>query len=538
MKSTNKKLISAILIASFLGPILMTPKLVMAQGTLLQIPVNNVPQTKKEVSQIPFFGIPIPGTSWDALGTLSLKILLRMATNDIVAWISGGTDGQPKFITNLEQYFKDAGDVIAGNIINDTELNGLCAPFRVQVKVNLARKYLTDNGKDGVNYNPQCTFMGVTNNLEGFLDDFNQGGWQGWLSMTQNDANNPDGNLIQLTNSIDKEVQKKLGIEKMLADWGRGFISIKDAKGNIKTPGSFINEQLTDVVGTGFRQLELADEFDEIVSAGIGLLAQKTLKNLAGAGRSPAGNQSGNQSAGATASPITCSADVSNTLVLNPVKWSAQVIGFNPEDSISYEWSGAGGLSGTQNTAEIIYTTEGVKDARVRVTRTRNIISVDESGLETIIPGVPETSTVICDPSVTVSKFPPLVVECYAEFPRYKRNEDVKWIANISGGSGEFELFPVRVDGAEIMVNALWGGTESQLPRTSIGVWPRYNAFNQTFERDPVTGITQVTITRQYVEDDERYFPGTKEAHISVVDLDRFVDPVDKKACKSIYVGH
>ena len=47
--------------------------------------------------------------------------------------------------------------------------------------------------------------------------------------------------------------------------------------GPTKTPGSVIESQLSNVLGSGLRQLELADEFDEMVGALVGQMVKNVV---------------------------------------------------------------------------------------------------------------------------------------------------------------------------------------------------------------------------------------------------------------------
>ena len=92
--------------------------------------------------------------------------------------------------------------------------------------------------------------------------------WDDWMSYTQNPYNNPFGATIYGQIELNKRIASSLGIQSTLLDWGGGFFSSKDPKtGEIRTPGSVIEKQLNDRLGSGQRRLEIADEFDEVVNA-------------------------------------------------------------------------------------------------------------------------------------------------------------------------------------------------------------------------------------------------------------------------------
>ena len=68
-------------------------------------------------------------------------------------------------------------------------------------------------------------------------------------------------------------------------DWGRGFLSFKDPEtGEITSPGTIIEKQVNQRLGSGERRLEIADEFDEIVNALINQLIKIALSEVTSTG--------------------------------------------------------------------------------------------------------------------------------------------------------------------------------------------------------------------------------------------------------------
>ena len=190
--------------------------------------------------------------------------------------------------------------------------------------------------------------------MEDFYDDFNKGGWDAWFSMTQNSANNPYGSYLEAKIELDARIANAVNIKQDQLTQGRGFLSYEKCVGRtvtqediddhdfrivmgtlreensayagknvgdclgekqIVTPGSAIEGQLSNVLGTGVRQLELADEFDEIVGALIGQLLQKTVfsalgllsspNNVTGGRSGPAGSGTGSLPSQTPATPLT-----------------------------------------------------------------------------------------------------------------------------------------------------------------------------------------------------------------------------------------
>ena len=244
------------------------------------------------------------------------RAALQQMTVSVVNWINSGFKGSPSFVTNYQQFFTQIADNAVGNFLAGSDLAFLCSPFKLQVKIAVAQAYARRGGGQ------QCSISKVVTNLEGFMKNFNQGGWQGLLSFTTTPTNNPYGAFadaqVKLGNSI-SSIQGQKGLDLQL---GRGFLSFEEEKNCmtmavpppqtpnvsikavginngvqqyrvctvvVSTPGSTIANQLDATLQTNFRQLELAQSFDQIINA---LISQLLVKTLYG-GLSNVSNQQG-----------------------------------------------------------------------------------------------------------------------------------------------------------------------------------------------------------------------------------------------------
>lgn len=268
----------ALAISLFIAP--LSPAL----EAQISVPVSDDAIRQKEVG-ITIMGFTVPGLSWDSIAIAVAKRIIDRVVNSTVRWINNGFDGNPAYVTDPRQYFTDIADGIAGDFIQGSELDFLCSPFQEQVRLSLMQDYYEPNPF-------QCTLTEVVENIENFYNDFSQGGWDAWFSMTQNPTNNPYGAYLRARLEVDSRIASKIKLTDQELDWGRGVLSWKscppgsynsseggydkrclDSTTNrpvettISTPGTFIEGQMTNVLGSGIRQLELADELDEIVSA-------------------------------------------------------------------------------------------------------------------------------------------------------------------------------------------------------------------------------------------------------------------------------
>jgi hypothetical protein len=161
------------------------------------------------------------------------------------------------------------------------------------------------------------------------MNDFSQGGWDGWIELTQIDANNPYGAYVEAQSSLFSQISQQNTKYTQQLEQGRGFLSYErcqagyeitqslinehasegdaspyagykagdclDNKTETVTPGSVIESQLNQVVGSGERRLEAADELDEIIGALLNQLLGKVVGGvggLLGTSRSSSGSPS------------------------------------------------------------------------------------------------------------------------------------------------------------------------------------------------------------------------------------------------------
>jgi len=260
----------------------------------------------------------------DPIAYAIAKTAIHGITNSIVNWINSGFQGNPAFITDLRGFLLDLADAQTANFIEGTALELLCSPWRTNIKIALSLP------SAGFREDVRCTLSDIVANMDDFINgDFSQGGWAGWIELTTVPQNNPYGAYLMASAELDRRISSTQAEEMKLLDWGNGFLSYKKCEEGqqpttpgggpgapvnckIVTPGSVIESQLANVLGSGVRQLELADEFNEIVSALLNQLIEQAMGGLGGLrgasqslyGRSPLTSQIGNSSSGASLSEI------------------------------------------------------------------------------------------------------------------------------------------------------------------------------------------------------------------------------------------
>lgn len=260
------------------------------------------------------------------------RAAIRGLTQSTVNWINNGFKGNPSFVTDPGQFFLDVADTSASQMLSETSLNKLCTPFKAQVRLALVKNYLQDNN------NYSCTLSTLKNNYEAFTQDFSQGGWEGWFEMTQTSGGNPYSAYFAAQNQLAIQVgNQQIKYQKQM-DLGTGFLNFEKCKPGTTykekaaaasytpqgpglqqdvcvtsdcsnsnatvptpiadengcdatdlqtvTPGSVIESQLQNALGTGVRQMELSSELahgvDAIISATIDTLIAQLYTRVLG----------------------------------------------------------------------------------------------------------------------------------------------------------------------------------------------------------------------------------------------------------------
>jgi hypothetical protein len=202
--------------------------------------------------------------SLDAITGCLVNKTIEGILNGTIDWVNSGFNGNPAFIDDPARFFGDIADYEAAAFLDELSGGILCSHIDVQIRVNLAQNY--NNQK--YRYGRRCTLDDIANNIEGFVSgNFEQGGWDTWLTYTQNPYNNYYGALPTLELDLDNQIAKK----QAAAAWEQrntDFLSIKDpVTGEITTPGELTESTVTKRLNTPIERLTFADEFDELTNS-------------------------------------------------------------------------------------------------------------------------------------------------------------------------------------------------------------------------------------------------------------------------------
>jgi hypothetical protein len=238
----------------------------------------------------------------DSIWSLMAKRAIRMITTSTVNWINNGFQGGPAYVTDLNGFLLDVADDQTSIFIERLGLTDLCSPWKLDIRIALAMRQAAPFDREIA-----CTLSDIVANMDDFINgDFSQGGWAGWFELTTKPQNNPYGLYLMTASELDQRIAGTQQRQTQILDWGDGFLSYEECEDlpegfggpprcEIVTPGTVIENQLDHVLGTGVRQLELADEFNEVINALMQQLVVQVftgVDGLRGVSRSYGGNPS------------------------------------------------------------------------------------------------------------------------------------------------------------------------------------------------------------------------------------------------------
>lgn len=267
------------------------------------------------------------------LDTLAYQVtnqVIKKITAQTLDWINSGFEGRPAFLEDPDQFFLDTADTAVSDLLSGTQLNRLCSPFKAEVRLALVKNYLSNNE------NLTCTLSKVKDNYDAFMDNFDEGGWDGWFEVTQTDSNNPYGAYLQAQTQLTRTVDGQIAKYNTQLSQSKGFLSFEQCprSGEITqamidenerlvrsgalraennalqgkkvgdctvakqtvTPGSVIENQLNNVLGGPLARLQNSDEINEILGALLNQLTEQIVgkigSGLRGLGKSSGGEPS------------------------------------------------------------------------------------------------------------------------------------------------------------------------------------------------------------------------------------------------------
>jgi len=167
------------------------------------------------------------------LRTIARKALQQI-TKSTVNWINSGFHGNPLFIENSDSFFKDIAKYEIKNIIDTYGYNAILYPFGKSFALNTLNSY-SRQASDNAAY----TLSKVMTDpvlLKSYQNDFNVGGWNGFLINTQYPQNNYLGFQMlateQLAGKLRGTVQNAAEKVQTTLQQGMGFLSPQTCPSN------------------------------------------------------------------------------------------------------------------------------------------------------------------------------------------------------------------------------------------------------------------------------------------------------------------
>jgi len=151
-----------------------------------------------------------------------LNAILDKMTDELVVYIQGG--GVPKFIDNTEKFLAETADEsfgllldeIGGESFKDAICNPDWAP-RLVISLKTPKSLYKKS---------ECSFTGATTAWKKFVGDFNEGGWNSFIQITEG-KNNPYGTYLRLMSEKQERTLSAVAGKKMEGQFSGGFLGDK-----------------------------------------------------------------------------------------------------------------------------------------------------------------------------------------------------------------------------------------------------------------------------------------------------------------------
>lgn len=298
MLSRHKKtinLISFFLMFSFLA-VFFIPRAANASfaGVAVSVPSYITGSEPEEIRN----GESGVGFGLNTAAVAAAKLIINKLTDSVIKWVDTGFKGSPSFVTNPGAYFKDLADQVSGVFISQLgAADLLCPRFKPQILLSL-----TYERPDIKTY--ECTFGKTAEEWNGFVDDFNKGGWGAFIKVSTGPQNSPYGTYLKASDELAQKKAEAAGRGKAELNWGSGFVSLKQCvevdednynlcvDGNFlspadckeaactryenTTPGKIISGQVMEALGSDINQMNSADTIDKTINAALGSILDAT----------------------------------------------------------------------------------------------------------------------------------------------------------------------------------------------------------------------------------------------------------------------
>lgn len=223
---------------------------------------------------------------YDRIAYTASQAALNQLSNKTLNWINTGFGGNPFYVRDIDSFLNSIKNEKVRDYLRIADnINSGSGSAVGNSVTNKIIEMVT--GRQTPSVTPS-----TTNELryDAFTKDFSKGGWDAWYRMTQL-GENPIGEVLNVSQQLGKNIgqqqdytQKEIAQgdgflnQKVCAEWAKAdpdddpsFYQNPDGspkclKFETVTPGTVIAEQTKQVTGSLARQLEAADEINEVLS--------------------------------------------------------------------------------------------------------------------------------------------------------------------------------------------------------------------------------------------------------------------------------
>lgn len=220
------------------------------------------------------------------------ETMVAFVIKSVLTYASTSNDGSPAFVTSVKNKRQNTSDKVKDEFIKGKRTAVIFETFRPNVRTALAQGYAQATRK------PENAYAHtIPDDKKDEFIEFTQGNgkleWDMYLLSIQ-PQNNPLGAYSLALNQMLADIDEKVSDEATELDWGNGFKSHKNCKqipaGNgtyeeyceIATPGTTIQNIVNYESLAGQRQLESADEIDELMGSLMSNIQTQILTSVGG----------------------------------------------------------------------------------------------------------------------------------------------------------------------------------------------------------------------------------------------------------------
>lgn len=193
-----------------------------------------------------------------------------------------GRNGSAQHLQNFDTLLTPYGNQITVLAVQAAQQGPMCGAFKARIPTAVARARLASVSGNASAY--ACTFASDANRTA-VLDGDVPVDWNSWVNLVAGDYE--VARYHQLQADTNARIARFNDNMRDMIMMGRGVIPIFDDNPNplamnVVTPGFIIADAISQATGSGFRQLEHANEIDQIVSNLFGGLTTRLLSSGSG----------------------------------------------------------------------------------------------------------------------------------------------------------------------------------------------------------------------------------------------------------------